>query len=104
MNIFTKQKQTHRHRKQTSLPKRKGGGEGINQEFGSNIYILLYTKQINNKHPLYSTGNYTQPFVITHMGKKSEKIYTYVNIYEYICICICITESLYCTPETNTTL
>ena len=33
MNLFTKQKQTHRHRKQT-LPKGKGGEGGINQELG----------------------------------------------------------------------
>ena len=32
MKLFTKQKQTHRHRKQTYgyLPKEKGGGRGIN--------------------------------------------------------------------------
>ena len=44
VNLFTKQKQTHRHKKQTSGYQRgwgKGGGE-INQEFGINIYILLY--------------------------------------------------------------
>ena len=38
----------------------------------------------------YSTGNYTQYFVITYKGKESEKDY--------------IAESLCCTPETNTTL
>ena len=27
MNLFTKQKQTHRHRKQTWLPKVLGGGQ-----------------------------------------------------------------------------
>ena len=31
------------------LPKEKGGGGGINQEFGINIYTLLYIKQITNK-------------------------------------------------------
>ena len=45
---------------------------GINQESGDNIYTLLYVKQINNKDPLYSKGNYTQYF-ITDMGKESEK-------------------------------
>ena len=29
----------------------------INRELGTGIYILLYTKQITKKDPLYSTGN-----------------------------------------------
>ena len=37
-------------------------------------------------------GNYTQYFVVTYKGKESEK----KDIYA------CITESLCCTPETNT--
>ena len=50
----------------------RGWGE-INQEFGINRYTLLYIKQINNKDLLYSTGNYTQCFVISYKGKESEK-------------------------------
>ena len=46
MKLFTKQKQTHRHRKQT-LPKQNGGG--INQEYEINRYTLPYVKKINNK-------------------------------------------------------
>ena len=52
------------------LPKGKGGG--INQEFGINIYTLLYTKQIN-KDLLYSTGNSTQDFVVTYSGINPKK-------------------------------
>ena len=89
MDILTKQKQIHRHRKQTYGYQRRWGG-WINQEFGINIYILLYIKQITNKDLLYSTGNYTQYFVINYKRKESEK-----NMYK--------TESLCCTPETNTT-
>ena len=63
--------------------------EAINQEFGSNIYTL---EQVNNKDLLYNTGNYTQYFVITYMGKNLKKIYVY------------ITESLGCTPETNNSI
>ena len=61
-------------------------GEGINWEFGINIYILLYRKYIN-KDLLHSTGN-SQYFVIAHFGKKSEKQYTYIYVYilTYICI------------------
>ena len=94
MNLFTKQKQTHRQKTNLWLPKGKGGGGGINQEFGINTCTLLYIKQVNNKDLLYSTGNYIQYLVITYNGKEYEKVY----------ISICITESLCCTPETNTTL
>ena len=40
------------------LPKREGEG-GINQEFGINIYTLLYTKQINDKDLLYNREPYS---------------------------------------------
>jgi len=40
MNLFTKEKQTHKHRKQTYGYQRGKVRGGINQEFGSNI---LYT-------------------------------------------------------------
>ena len=95
MNLFTKQKQTHRLRKQTyGYQRGKGGGGGINQEVRINIYTILYIKQIINKDLLYTTGNCTQYSVRTYMGKESEKEQIYV----------CTTDSLCCTPETNTTL
>ena len=72
------------------LPKGKGDGGGINQEFVISRYKLLYTKQINNKDLLNSTGNYIQYLVINYNGKESEKEY--------------ISDSLYCIPETNSTL
>ena len=34
-----------------------------------NIYTLVYIKQITNKDLLYSTGNYTQYYVMIYMGK-----------------------------------
>ena len=40
-----------------------------------NIYKIY---KINNKVLLYSTGNYTQYFVITYNGKEPEK-----NVYVY---------------------
>ena len=52
-------------------------------------YTYYYTKQITNKDLLYSTGNYTQYFIIIYKGKESKKEYTYIY------------ESLWCTPETN---
>ena len=53
---------------------------GMNWEVGIGIGTLLYAKQIINKDLLYSTGNNIQYFVITYMGKESEKelIYIYV--------------------------
>ena len=67
-----------------------GGEEGMDGEFGMNRHKLLYTEWIN-KVLLYSTGNYTQHPIINHNRKEHEK-----EIYK--------TESLCCTPETNTTL
>ena len=37
------------------------------------MYILLYTKQMNNNFPTYSTGSYIQYLVITYNGKESKK-------------------------------
>jgi len=50
----------------------------------------MYT--INNKDVLYNTGNNIHYLVITYNGQKPEKEYIYV------------TDSLGCTPETNTLL
>ena len=44
MNLFTKQKQTHRHRRQYyQRGKWKEFEGGINQEFGINRYTTVYT-------------------------------------------------------------
>ena len=45
-------------------------------------------------------GSYTQYLVMTYNGRESEK----ENMYVCVCVYIYITESLCCTPETNTTL
>ena len=82
INLFTKQKQTYRLRKQTCGYQRgKVGGER-NWEFGIDIYTLLYIKQIINKDLLYSTGDSTEYSAITYMGKESEKeqIYVYIQL------------------------
>ena len=42
MNLFMKQKQTHRQKTNSRLPERKGGGGGINWEFGISRHKLLY--------------------------------------------------------------
>ena len=43
MNLFTKKKQSHRHRKQT-YSYQEGKEGGINWETGIDIYTLLYIK------------------------------------------------------------
>ena len=77
MNLFTKDKQTHRLRKQTYGYQRGKVRGGINQEVGINM-CTLYIKQIIDKDLPYSTGNSTQYSVITYMGKESEKEQIYV--------------------------
>ena len=53
---------------------------GINQEFGVEIYTLLYTKYITNKNLLYSIGNYTECLVVTYNAKKKVKKRIYIFI------------------------
>ena len=79
----------------------KGGVGGMNWEIGIDIYTLLILciKYITNEKLLYSTRNSTQYSIMAYIGKESKtnkkKEWIYV---------ICITDSLCCTPETNTTL
>ena len=69
MNLSTKQKQTHRHRKQT-YGYQRGSKGGIKEELWINRYTALHIKKINNKNLLYSTENYTQYPGINHNGKE----------------------------------
>ena len=65
MNLFTKQKQTHRLRERTYGYWGEGWGGGMVREFGTDMHTLLYLKWITNKDLLYSTGNSVQYSVIT---------------------------------------
>ena len=71
MNLFTKQKQTHRHRRQICGYQRGTGG--INWDIGTDIHTLLYIEQITSKNLPYGTGNSTQYPVMTSMEKESKK-------------------------------
>ena len=73
INVSTKQKQTHIHREQTCGCQGGKGWERKDWEFGISRCKLEYIGWINNKILLYSTGNYTQYFVITNKGRVSEK-------------------------------
>ena len=55
------------------------GRREVKEEFGINIYMLLYIRQIINKDLLYSTGNSTQYLVITYMWTEPEK--EWIHIY-----------------------
>ena len=63
MNLFTKQKQTHRLREQTSLLGEKGRGRDRLGVWDWQVHIAIF--KIGNKDLLYSTGNSAQYPVIT---------------------------------------
>ena len=88
INLFTKQKQTHRFENKLMVTKGERCGGGINYEFGINIYRLLYIKEITNKNLLCSTGNSTQYSVIAYMTKEYKKKKRREDI------CICITDNI----------
>ena len=56
----------------------KQEGMGVNKLRVWDQYIDATIKQTTNKDLLYSTGNFTQYFAITYMGKKSENEHVYV--------------------------
>ena len=80
MNLFTKQKQSHRCRKQTYGYQGGKQRRGINWETEIDKYTLLCIKWITNKDLLYSTGNSSQYSVMTYMGKESKEECTYVYV------------------------
>ena len=81
MNLFTKQKQTHRHRKETyGYQSGKVGGDKLGV-WDQHIYTNIY--KITNKGLLYNTRNYTQYLAITYNGKESEKEQIHIYIYMY---------------------
>ena len=55
------------------------GGWGELGVWDYHIYTTIY-KWITNKDLLYSTGSYIQYFIITYMGKESEKEYTHAQV------------------------
>ena len=74
MNLFTKEKQTHRLRKQTCSYQREKRGR--------------YKQKMDSKVLLYSTRNYIQNPVINHKEKNIKKEYIYninIDITESLC-------------------
>ena len=82
MNIFTKQKQTHRLQVWIyGYPGLGvGSGEGIVREFRISMYTLLYLKWTTHNDPLYSTGSSAPCYMAAWMGGESrgESIRVYV--------------------------
>ena len=75
------------------------GREGINWDIGTDIYTLLYTKEITSKNLLCSRGNSTQYPVTAYTGEKKSKKKKKKTV--YISIGICITDSLSCILKTS---
>ena len=69
INLSMKQKEIHRHRKQTGGCQGGEAGRGMDWEFGISRFQLLYIRWINNNLLLYNTGNYIQYPMINHNGK-----------------------------------
>ena len=69
MNISTEQKQTHRHGELTCGCQGGEGWSGRDWETGISRCKLLHLEWINNKVPVYNTGNYSQSPVIDNDGK-----------------------------------
>ena len=64
-SLLTKQKETHRLRKQTQGSQ----GEEIVKDFGKVMYTLLYLKWITNKNLLYGTWSSAQCYVPAWVGE-----------------------------------
>ena len=58
MKLFTEQKQTRDMENRPVVAKERGGGNGMDWEFGVSICKLLHLEWLNNEVLLYSTGNY----------------------------------------------
>ena len=91
MNLLTKQKETHRLRKQTYSCQ----GEEIAKDFGKVMYTRLYLKWMTNKYPLYGTWNSCSVLRASLDGR---------GVWERRDTCVCMAESLCCSPETITAL
>ena len=76
MNLFSKQKQTHRNREETDGCHWGVVGGVMDWEIGLSRCKILHTERMDNKVLLYSTENYIQYPMISHNEKNIKK-----NIY-----------------------
>ena len=94
VNLLTKPKQIHRHRKQTCGYQRgKVEGDTVG-DWDGRMHTSIF--KIDNQHgPAIEHRELYLILCNDLYGKRTLK---------RVDICICITESLCCTPDTNTTL
>ena len=78
MNVFTKQKQTHRHRGHSY------GYQRAKQGRDKQIYTAIC--KIINKDLLYSTGNNIEYLVIAYKGEDSEHTHTQTHTHTHVYI------------------
>ena len=72
MNLY--EKETDRKTENRPVVAKGEGGRGrVECESGVSRCQLLYTEQINNKDPLYGTGNEIQYSMISRNGKEYKK-------------------------------
>ena len=74
MNLFTKQKQTHRLRQKFMVTRDKGWAEGIVREFGINMYTLLYLKWITNISQSVQSLSHVQLFATPRTAARQVSI------------------------------
>ena len=78
MNLFTKQKQTHRLKEKEFMVTREGTVIQLD------VYILLYLKWVTQKDLLYSTGNSAQYYVTTSVEKAFDKEYMFFSCFSLV--------------------
>ena len=87
MNLFAKQKQTHRHREQMWRCQGGGGeGEGWTGSLGLVEANLLHLEWVNHEFQMYRTGNYIQDPVINHNGREDKKRKECEHACTHICV------------------
>ena len=91
-SLLTKQKETHRLRKQTQGSQ----GEEIVKDFGKVMYTLLCLKWITNKNLFY--GKHKELSSVLHESLDGSRVWQRMDTW------ICMAESLRCSSETITTL
>ena len=90
MYLLTKQKETHKLRKQTYGLQGEEWGERIVREFGMDMDRVLYLKWITSKDLLYSAWNSARCYCGSLEGRR---------VWRRMDMCICMAESLHCSPE-----
>ena len=70
INLFTKEKQTHRFKEWAYGCQEEEWGKGLVRECGMDVYTLLYLKKDDQQDLLQSRGNSGQCYVVAWMGRE----------------------------------